>query len=373
MPLRLVSRRLAFPHLAFPHLASSRAAFVLAAGLLVAPLAPAQAASLSEAGGFNALIFGDLGASGGDTEGRLAVGGDLTVQGSYSVGGCSSPDCERRFDGSSQPQSYGTRDDLVVGGALLNSGGATVSWNQPAGNVVVGGAIAPSVSITSAEPTNTVSQNVGDVSGHFDFAAAQSGLIAASGALAGQAATGAIVQDDASYLALKGTDPDLNVFDVTAPQWNSTSYGKLRIIDVPAGSRVLINVAGTAIDAMTGAVYFGAADCFSLNACEAATDYAPNVMVNYYEALVLEMSQFEHQGSVLAPLAALVASGGAINGQSILAAATSDTGFEFHFRDDLGADFSDLAGASSVVPLPAAAPLLAAALAALGLAARRRG
>lgn len=332
------------------------------------------AASLYSADGFNAVVLGNHQTAGGDTEGRLAVQGDMSVNASYSVGGCSSPDCDIQFDpASSQPQSNGARTDFVVGGSLTNSGGGTVGWDQPAGNVLVGGAIGPNVSITSSGAGNTVTANVGDVSSVFDFVTAGSALRNASTTLAGltvdPSQIGVVTVDEDYQLTLKGTDTDLNVFNLSATQWASAGYGKSREIWVPEGARVLINVAGETVDPLSGTMNFGAEGCSFSATCEDATLFAPNVMVNYFEAQLVKLTQFAHQGSLLAPLATLSANGGFVNGQSIVGSTETSNGFEFHFRDNNGTDFSDLANdgpTTNAVPLPAALPLLGAALCGLG-------
>lgn len=337
-----------------------------------------QAASLNSADGFNAVVLGNHNTSGGDTEGRLAVQGDMSVNGSYSVGGCSSPDCKIQFSpASSQPQSNGARTDLVVGGNLTNSGSVTVNWDQPAGNVVAGGAIDPTISITSSGSGNTVSGNVGDVSAVFDFltagAALRNASIALSNLVVDPGQMGTVTIDQNFQLALVGTDADLNVFNVTQAQWASAGFGKSREISAPEGARLLINVAGQIVTPVSGTMSFGAVGCSFSASCLDPTLFAPNLMVNYFEATSVSLTQFAHEGSFLAPLAQLSADGGFINGQTIVGSTSTRTGFEFHFRDNNGADFSDLVNAGpSPVPLPAALPLLGAALFGLaGLRARR--
>lgn len=341
--------------------------------LLISTLAwqTPQAATLTNAYGFNAFIFGDLSASGGDTEGRLAVGGTMTVTGGYSVSGCSSPDCTVEVAPSgSQPQSNGTRDDLVVAGNINHGGGAPVSWSQLSGNARVGGAVDPNVNISFIGGNQLFEGVLGSALG-VDFAAAESALLQDSATLSALSSTGNVVTDTTNTLTLQGTNSGLNVFNLTADQWGGSA--KSRYIDTPLGSQIVINVSGLNVDLASGILQFGAEGCldpiFSINpACQANTDYAPNVLVNYFEATTISMSAFEHQGAVLAPLATLDASGGSINGQTVLASADTDTGFEFHFRANNGNASTALTGNNNSVPVPPSLLLLLAGL----IAVRRR-
>ncbi|MDD3546427.1 MAG: choice-of-anchor A family protein, partial [Kiritimatiellae bacterium] len=75
---------------------------------------------------FNALIFGDFTAAGGDTDGRLAVGGNADIPASYSVGIV--------IDGHPLPDYFGGSTDIFIVGGNLNDG----AWGVN-GNIVYGG------------------------------------------------------------------------------------------------------------------------------------------------------------------------------------------------------------------------------------------
>ena len=114
---------------------------------------PSQAATLGIANDYNAFIFGNLNAAGGDTEGRLAVGNNLNAS-SYGVG-------------VTLTNSGGTRDDLVVGNNMNAQGG----WQVFNGNAVYG------ATLTAAPTTPNGSTFQGTP---VDFAAAQADLLAKS-------------------------------------------------------------------------------------------------------------------------------------------------------------------------------------------------
>ena len=318
-------------------------------------LSNSDTGALGNALDFNAFIFNDLTATGGDTEGRLAVGGNVTFNGSYSVGECSSNSSvsqpcrvvtdtsgnpvstpNNRVAGGSQFQSNGGRDDLVVGGNIISNASGGTSFNLLAGNGQVGGSVT-NVTISALQGnqlfTNRGANNVG-----IDFAAQEQGLKDNSTRLSQFAQTGNIVRDTSNFLTLSGDHQGLNVFNVTDDQWGGN---KTRTIDVPDGSKVLINVSGEIVE-LAGAFDFGADDCqfTSPNSCEEPLDFSPNTLINYFEATQIDMTTFQHEGAFLAPLATFNVSGGAINGQAILDTVIAEQGFEFHFRENNGTSFN---------------------------------
>ena len=95
---------------------------------LSALVAPAHASILGVAGEFNGFVFGNLTSHGQDTEGRLAVGGNL-VASSYAVGSGGI--------GPAVPITNPRTDVLVVGGDL----NAQTNWQVFNGNAVWGTSI----------------------------------------------------------------------------------------------------------------------------------------------------------------------------------------------------------------------------------------
>lgn len=302
-----------------------------------------MAATLSNALDFNAFIFNNLTTSGGDTEGRLAVGGNLTVNSSYSVSGCSSLDCTRVDNQpNSQPQSNGTRDDLVVGDDILNSGTNTVSWGQLAGNAKVGGSVASNVSISVTAPNQLITNaGAGNVGVNFNTQAMA--LRQDSLNFSNLSMNGTVSTDTATTLTLLGSDPNLNIFNITANQWGGSS--KSRFIDVPQNSQVVINVSGGNVNLSGGTFNFGVENCsapiFMMSpVCKNRLDFAPSTLVNFFEATTIDYATFEHEGAFLAPLAYFMSNGGVINGQAVMSSATVMNGFEFHFRANNGKEIN---------------------------------
>ena len=323
----------------------------------------AHSATLPAMQGFNAVIFGDHTAAGGDTQGRLAVSGDLTVTDSYSVTGCDAdPDCV------ALPQSNGTRDDLVVGGSVSGS----ANWAQLSGNAVVGGNVDGGVNISFLNG-NGLYENVGaaGVKSSFDFDQALADLSTSSAAFAAATVNGSIVSDESWQLVLSGASTGQNVFSVTADQWGGSS--KSRFIDIVDGATAVINVYGSSVDISGGTVAVGTAGCLP-EIFQSANDCAPtlvadqNVIVNYVDATSVNLTSFGHFGSALALSADLTASGGSINGYSAFSNSDTSNGFEFHNRFSQVEITPDV----NVVPLPSSAFLLLAGLAGLGVSGARR-
>lgn len=310
----------------------SAASALLGAGLLFP--SSANAIQLTNARGFNAIIFGDLNASGGDTEGRLAVGGDMILPGSYSVGDCSSGSIICEYPGNSLPQSTdGSRIDLVVGGDIIGN----ASWGMNSGSASIGGNI-NGVSITTVPGSPNVIVDGLGANIPFDFATTEADLISDSAFLSTLPETaGTTVTNNWGELILQGTDPNVNVFNITAAEWTSSVWR--RTIDVPEDSQVVINVSGETVNISGGDMVFAPLYCSGWQ-CPEVSEYSGRTLVNYYEATTINISGFEHEGSMLAPLAELIVSGGGINGQTVVASANTSNGFEFHYRD-FGGDFLD--------------------------------
>lgn len=255
--------------------------------LVVSPLA-ALAESSSPAGDFNAIIFHDMNATSGGTEGRLAVGRNAKLQW-YSVG-------------QNLSNSKGARDDLIVGGDLNAIGG----WQVQKGNAVYGGSLiaaptTPNGSVLKGSP--------------LDFNLLEANAIASSLLYGGLTPTGSAVYDGYSTLTINAPLAGLNVINVDGALWSKTGISN-RVVNAPAGATVLVNISGTT-NAMSGGM--------SLKGGVTRND----VLWNFYETESLTQSSMALLGSLFAPQAHFQLSGGSVDGQAILASADTINGGGF--------------------------------------------
>lgn len=258
---------------------------------------------------FSGFVLGDLNAAGGDTEGRLAVMGDLNFTGqwgSYSVG------FGRLGMGDTQ-----TNPVLAVGGTVN-------------GSIVVDGQSAIGVD----NPINFASADT--------FLKSQSTFWSTLG-------TNGSASSLWGTLTLTGTHDDLNIFNISADQWSNSHTKNIHIAE---GSRALINISGQNVSNSGGlALLSGKRD---------------QVLFNFYEAISIAHQGLAFEGSVLSPFADWNASGGGINGVGILGSLTGTNGFEFHDFDFNGQ------GTAAPVPETATIVLLGLGLLGLAKIARNR-
>jgi len=286
-----------------------------AAALLLFAAHPAVAGTLGIAGDYNGFIFNNLNASGGDTEGRLAVGNNFTAS-SYGVG-------------VQLTNSHGTRTDLVVGNNM-NAAGA---WQVFNGNAVYG----TTLTAAPTTPNGTTFQGT-----PVDFAAAQADLQAKSAYWATLPANGTSVFQF-STLTLNGTDPTLNIFQVAASDWTSSSDKQIHI---PSGSTAIINIAGTSLTFGGGLAING--DSSQSNPAETGVIY------NFPTATSVTPSHIAVLGSLLAPFATLTLDGGNVNGVGMALNAVQQGGGEFHYHPFTG----NVPDPPVTVPEPTTAALL---------------
>ena len=298
----------------------------LVAAVIICTGSPALAISLGAAEGYNAFIFGDF-SSTSDCQGRLAVGGNATLDG-YAVGHELTED------------TSGTTDTLVVGGNLT----ATNGVNVKNGNVKVGGTLNENYTLTV--DNGTVSENTTAI----DFGAAYTYLSNLSTQLASLTANGdsRYVVYDAGQLFLSGDGvSDLVIFDIDGLLFNSLNT--FQISDVADGATVIINVSGSTIS-MPG---------FDMATFKTLIDNGCNILFNFYEAETLALTNIGFNGSILAVDAAITTTRGQFEG-SVIAASYSGSG-EFH---------NTLFESSATVPVPGSSLLLTFGL--LGLAGWKR-
>jgi choice-of-anchor A domain-containing protein len=228
-----------------------------------------SATNLGLANFFNGFVFTNFTALNSDVEGRLAVGNNAALT-SYGVG-------------ASLSNSHGTRNDLIVGHDLVYINGEVFNGNAVYGH-------AASVSGVGV-PNGAVKP------GYFNILPAEADLEAKSAKWALYGTNGTIT-DNWGNLVLTGTDPSINVFNLSASQlqivWSLT-------IDAPAGSTVLVNVSGTSANLQ----YFG----MNVNGTDPS-----RVLFNFNQATALSMQGIGFQGNILAPNAAVNFNNGSVTG-----------------------------------------------------------
>ena len=259
---------------------------------------------------FNAVVFGDLTVSGGDSEGAILVWGNATLPDGYTVG---------YYSGAGEPTpDVSDRDDgLIVGGNLV-IGAQPVNGNIVYGGTFQGPARWYNYSLRHVEPVtiDSLGNVPADGSGRTaaDLLAAVCEL---SQRVAAMEANGVVTNTADGSLLLTGTDTRRNVFEVTAAQWSGSQRDW--IFDVPSGSKIIVNVVGDFVDMANGRMVL--------------PDGVSNVdvLVNYVDTTGISLAQFSHNGSVLAPYASGTFTGGSIEGIAILGGSVvSKGGFEFH-------------------------------------------
>lgn len=262
----------------------------------------AFAISLGMAGDYNAFIFGDFTATGSNTQGRLAAGGNVSLSG-HGVGG------GLPYDGS------GTTNTLVAGGNLTMG-----NWgNIKNGNAVVGGtADLPN----NYSPSNgTLSENT---TGIINWAAQETYLLGLSRDLSTMTTTG--TADYESWTNPRGTmsfagdgTSAVQVFDVAGSFWSTTHTFTFEnnTTNAPENAAFIFNISGTSVSMQNAGMWT------FLSVLKESYD---NVIFNFYEATALTISGIDVQGSILAPLADISATGGNINGTVIARSFTGSAG-----------------------------------------------
>ncbi len=295
--------------------------FLLSVSLALAIAGQCRATTLGIAQDFNAFIFGSYGISQSDSEGPLAVGGNLTVSG-FAL---NSKQVNKPWAG-------------VIGGNFTATNGGSVY-----GNVIVGGTInVPSYylpNVQQAGPGNPLSVN---------FAAALSmyrGLSAGLAALPGSGPS-YYYQGQNTFT---GVHPDLNVFNL-----DGTNLSTL-IINAPSTSTVIVNVSGTNLSWSN----FG----MTLNGIDRS-----KVLFNFYEATSLTIQNVGVEGSVLAPDTDLYLTNGGMNGNTI-ARSYNTQNTEPHWHPFAG-NIPDSAWGAAETPEPGTLLGAGLALVAVGFARR---
>ncbi len=229
----------------------------------------AMALGLGTAGQFNTFIFEDFVGSASDTQGKLAVGGNATLQ-SYDVGlTVGSP----------------AKDVLVVGNDLTYTDG------EVHGNAVVGG----NATLKGATITGTLSKNQGTLP--VDFATEEAYLKALAQDLSLIAPTGTTNAQWGGLQLVGDKTSKLQVFDVNGSDLSSVTW--MDIQGLASDATVVFNVSGD----VSG---FNNIGMWALDAIKS------KVLFNFYEATNVNIGSVAVLGSILAPMAQINTSAGAV-------------------------------------------------------------
>jgi choice-of-anchor A domain-containing protein len=290
---------------------------------------------LGAAANYNAFIHNDFSATSSDVEGRVAVGGNMSMS-SYSV---------NIKNGS---QLYANADNtpaLVVGGNLSFSSG------RIAGDVNVAGNYTPTGTGTITNGTlSTGGIPVIDFDAEFDKLINQSTFLASL-----SENSTAESKYSSQYLVGSGSNGlanDLHIFSLDAADLLLTDY---LLTGVDTDDTVIFNISG--VDIATSWGNFGGSDKFLANMSE-------NILFNFYEAETLKINAALY-GSILAPKADIKAPHGVIWGQVIASSWDGNT----QINDNTFAGHSS--NSPAIVPVPEPSTLAILVLGVMGLVSRR--
>jgi len=264
----------------FLYHSASHAAVQVQMGLYGCVKKDALTVNLGSAGQYNVVVFEDAYQHASSSEGNIAIGKNAWYQ---------------NFGIATTLSGIDAR--LVVGENITSFDSGSIGSNPLDPNTL------GNIYVFANSNLNLVGYNkliTGD-SKKFDFTAVKNYLLEASAYWAGLTANGTDVAGGGS-LTLTGTDPTLNIFSVSGADVSSSTYF---VIDVPAGSTVLVNIDGTSVQ-MQG---FGSS----------LTGATPNhILYNFYQATSLTIDGGSPLGSILAPKAATAFGSGHIEGSLIV-------------------------------------------------------
>ena len=266
--------------------------------------APCGEGVLGIAQRFNVFVQHDYSVVGTDVKGRAAAGGNVSID-SYAVGVDLPPDSSRA--------------DLIAGGGLTVGGGGA---QAPNGSVTYGTTLQGSITTPHGQVAHAPPPF--DVNVQFAQLASQA---AAIGALTPNGTAGG-----PSYAYdLIGTSETSNVFRITATDLQTAQVIRIR---VPSGSTTVVVVTGpsyssaryptAAIQFWNGSQYVQLPD----SASPALEALRANLLWDFPEATSVQIgSGIAWQGTVLAPLAAVVFPGSTqLNGTLIAASLVNSAG-----------------------------------------------
>jgi choice-of-anchor A domain-containing protein len=269
----------------------------IVAALLCLNYSTVQSQVFGAASDYNLFSRNNTGLNYSDVEGRAAIGGNATIQDGYSIGMAMSPSASRY--------------DLVVGGNL------STQWNMvmERGSIRYAGTYTQAQNaITFGTSGATISQGALPV----DFNATQTILTTRSTYFNSLTANGTIT-NTGGILTLTGTSSTVNIFTLSSLPNSITTIR----YNVPFGSTVIVNVAGTNIavnsanantanfEYWNGGSFVAIPDAYSNRSIR---QYVQKVVWNFPSATSMTLQNVGFKGTVLAPNAGLSAGSGHVDG-----------------------------------------------------------
>lgn len=287
-------------------------------GAVLAQPKIASATLLGPAADYNVFLFGSMTADHSDSEGRVAVGGNVNLQG-YSVGLKAAPaEYSLVAGGEVQFWSGTSLNGGIYAGGDMRGSGLNIEGDLAAqGNVttyngtVHGDVVSPGI-VDLNTPHTTVGGAI--VSGAtpvpINFAAAHDALTTTSRTLAAMATSGSKRVESWGTIFLEGSDA-FNVFSLTADELAHSTGLKFKL---GQDAVALVNVSGTYNDFSNFAFYqFGEVDGKG-SYLAMDTAMGQNILFNLYETTALSINNIGVIGTLLAPGATVYGKAAVVHG-----------------------------------------------------------
>lgn len=307
--------------------------FILAS--LFATSSISHATLLGPAADYNVFLFGDMNVWGSDSEGRIAVGGNIIRMSNYSIGLLADPAEYSIVAGGNVNFGSGS----VSNGGIFAEGDIQLSHFYVHGKVTANGAISGA---TGGTIEGNVLPNAPDVS-LIDFASEYSYLSSTSHALAAMAANGTTSVTPWKAISLTGTE-DINIFNING---NDLSHAVSLTFNIGADDIAIVNVSGNS-------------DTFKNFGIFGYEGRQGNILYNFYEADQLTIGGIGIAGSILAPDASVIFNPGHIDGTLIAHSLTGNGQSNLYLFDH---DLFNHDAPVQPVPEPATVILLGCGLA----------
>ena len=270
-----------------------------------------SASLLGPADPYNVFFFDYMNSRGSDTEGRVAVGGNVNLS-NYSVGLKSGPASYSLVSGGNVAYGPGS----IEHGGMFASGNIALKNYRVEGNVVADGAV---TTINGGTVHNGSIMAHAGVADPVNFASAYTELESTANYLAGLSVTGATVNKYNTFY-FDAAHAGLNVFDMTSADLQKAVGMKFNL---GVGSAAVINVSGSYND-------FSGFGFMDFSGKSLLKDLGQNILFNFYETTKLDVSAIGVMGSILAPNASLYFNSGVINGTVV--AKSMDGSGQFNYN-----------------------------------------